>query len=93
MKIHQAQAKNFCRVLDIRVPEGMRPPAFNLRFVGVFPKRPRHVVAIHRPDGSGGEDILFPLARFPALPQLPRSHAIHPLGGPLLFDDPKQLCM
>ena len=25
LKIHQAQAKNFCRVLDIRVPEIMEP--------------------------------------------------------------------
>ena len=33
LKIHQAQAKNFCRVLDIRVSQGVHTKVLDPRFV------------------------------------------------------------
>ena len=34
LKIHQAQAKNFCRVLDIRVPQTVEHDLLKLRVFG-----------------------------------------------------------
>ena len=47
LKIHQAQAKNFCRVLDIRVAKIMKPHLRHPVFCYVLRKVLRQIVRAH----------------------------------------------
>ena len=57
LKIHQAQAKNFCRVLDIRVAEIMKPNLRQARPVQHSVEHMKHAVRGDRAASGAREHI------------------------------------
>ena len=68
LKKLQAQAKNFCRVLDIRVPQRMDAARGKISILQEPAERTGKVVAIQRRTHHAGEDRAIPTAGFRALP-------------------------
>ena len=66
LKIHQAQAKNFCRVLDIRVAQVVKA---NMGHVLVAQELPE---IIGYPVGAGGRTVCFGYDKVIVIIRLPR---------------------
>ena len=66
LKIHQAQAKNFCRVLDIRVAQIMKAYPWQSRPFQHPLEHMQHAVRRHGASG-GGREYPFAVTRFSSL--------------------------
>ena len=59
LKIHQAQAKNFCRVLDIRVAQIMKTDVFRTDGLQNFVMRPAEGVRVIHGSGLGRREQIL----------------------------------
>ena len=68
LKIHQAQAKNFCRVLDIRVPQIVKPDARQTGAAADEPELAGNIVRAERCAVLTDADIIALVVGFAVFP-------------------------